>query len=148
MSKYQEPFSVYNTEWWTGGVPLGTQTNTAVLAENVLTFRVQPMEIDNTRGVKMANQTMFRNMNSDRDYEFGGIKPGEPDTWQRVNWGAGWGNNNRWMLRYPALVVGLCVVDRRLADRINSMGLDEAAQTRDFQTVTNWTTVYFENAYK
>jgi len=114
----------YNNPWSVGA---GIQSNSVVVAENVLSFRVQPAQYDPAQGLRPANAEMFRDMGSDQsktiDYNsFSGKTP-----------------------CYPGIYVGLCVVDSRSASRINQLGLNAAVKTVGFQTITNWTLIHFEN---
>ncbi|MCX6907630.1 MAG: hypothetical protein NTY01_06260 [Verrucomicrobia bacterium] len=118
------PASFYNNPWSSGS---GLQTNSAVIAENVLCFRVQPAQNDTAQGLKPKNTQMFKDMNSDQSLtisynNFSGKNP-----------------------CYPGVYVGICVVDSRLAGRINEMGLSDVAKTSLFNAATNWTLVRFEN---
>ena len=118
------PAGFYNNPWSSGS---GLQTNSAVIAENVLCFRVQPAQNDPTRGLWPANSQMFKDMDSDQqktiDYKnFSGKNP-----------------------CYPGIYVGLCVVDSRTAGRINELGLNTAAKMVGFFAATNWTMVRFNN---
>lgn len=117
------PASFYNNPWINGG---GLKTNSAVIAENVLCFRVQPAQLDSAQGLKPKNSQMFKSMGSDQDVtvncqNFSGKSP-----------------------CYPGIYVGLCVADSRMAGRINEIGLSEVAKTPLFSAATNWTLVRFE----
>jgi len=132
-SKSQTTPDLYKSSWWQGGIPAGTMTNSAVLAENVLTFRVQPAQFTkgDAQGVRPYTDTLlFADMNSDLPYF-------------QINSGNFSGKSPS----CPGIYVGLCVVDSRLASRINHLGLDGASKTVGFQTTTNWTLVHFENYY-
>jgi hypothetical protein len=124
-------YSIYDTEWWTSSKPPGTTTNSVVLAENVLSFRIQPLQSNSTyatRGFAPANLNMFKDLNADKPYTIN----------YEVN------DKDRSYRTTPGLIVGLAVVDRRLADRINQTSLKEVAGGRDFMVTTNWATVYFQ----
>lgn len=117
------PDSFYNNPWINGG---GLKTNSAVIAENVLCFRVQPAQLDSAQGLKPKNSQMFKSMGSDQDITI---------------------NHNNFSgqsLCYPGIYVGLCVADSRMAGRINEIGLSEVAKTPLFSAATNWTLVRFE----
>jgi prepilin-type N-terminal cleavage/methylation domain-containing protein len=118
------PASFYNNPWINGG---GMRTNAAVLAENVLCFRVQPAQNDTAQGLKPKSSQMFKSMGSDQDIT--------------INYA----NFSGKPLCYPGIYIGLCVADSRLAGRINEMGLSEVAKTPLFSAATNWTLVRFEN---
>lgn len=122
-------YSIYDTEWWDSSKPAGTETNSVVLAENVLSFRLQPLQSNqlfSTRGLQPADPTMFNDLNADKNYTIN----------YEIN------NKDRSYRANPALIVGLAIVDRRLADRINQTSLREAANSRDFLVTTNWATAY------
>ena len=118
------PSSFNNSPWSLGA---GVQTNSAVIAENVLCFRVQPAQNDAIQGLKPKNAQMFGSINGD-----------QPLTINYINFS---GKNPC----YPGVYIGLCVVDSRLASRINAMGLSGVSKTPMFQAATNWTLVHFEN---
>jgi prepilin-type N-terminal cleavage/methylation domain-containing protein len=130
-SKSGSPYSIYDTEWWDSSRPSGTETNSVVLAENVLSFRIQPLQSNqyfSTRGLAPADPTMFQDLNSDKNYTIN-YELNDKERSYRAN---------------PGLIVGVAIVDRRLADRINQTSLKEAAGGRDFIVTTNWATVYFQ----
>jgi hypothetical protein len=118
------PSGFYNNPWSSGS---GLQTNYAVLAENVLCFRVQPAENDTTQGLKPLNPQMFKDMDGDQN--------------KTINYQNFSGKNPC----YPGVYIGLCVVDSRTAGRINDLGLNAAAKMAGFYTTTNWVLVRFEN---
>ncbi len=116
----------YNNPWSLGS---GVTTNSAVVAENVLCFRVQPAQYDTAQGLKPSNAQMFHTMTGDESKEI---------------------NCNNFSGKttcYPGLYIGLCVVDSRTASRIDQLGLNAATKTAGFQTYTNWALVHFENFY-
>lgn len=117
--------SFYTDPWSLGS---GLQTNCAVVAENVLCFRVHPAQNDPTEGLRPRNPQMFRDMGADQSEIINGDR--------FVS-----GKNPC----YPGVYIGLCVVDSRTASRINEMGLNTAAKMSGFHTITNWTMVHFEN---
>lgn len=119
------PSIFYNNPWNPGG---GVTADSAVIAENVLSFRVQPAQNDPTgQGLKPRNADMFKDMNSDQNVT--------------INYN----NFSGKTICYPGLYVGLCVVDSRTANRINEMGLNSASKMAGFYAPTNWTMVRFEN---
>lgn len=118
------PANFYNNPWSAGS---GLQTISAVVAENVLCFRVHPAQNDSSQGLKPLNPQMFRDMNADQS--------------KTINYLNFSGKNPC----HPGVYVGLCVVDSRMAGRINEMGLSEVAKTSLFNAATNWTLVRFEN---
>ncbi len=126
-------FSLYNTKWWESGQPDGTTTTNAVLAENVLSFRIQPLQSNATyytsQGLAPAAPAMFKNLTGDKDHTINYIDA-------KTDYKKSYQSN-------PGLIVGMAVVDRRLADRINEVGLKQAAEGRDFLVKTNWVTVFF-----
>ncbi|MBI5394050.1 MAG: type II secretion system protein [Verrucomicrobia bacterium] len=120
-------FSIYGKPWWGGTAPAGTFATNAVLAENVLSFRIQPLKSNATFGLAPADINMFKDLNADKDYT--------------INYDVN--DQTRSYRTNPGLIVGLAVVDRRLADRINEVGLKQAAESPNFLVKTNWATVYF-----
>lgn len=118
------PSSFYDNPWSLG---TGIETNSMLLAENVLTFRVQPAERDAVQGLVPAERQMFKDMGSDR-------------SWPPITSSSGANYTN-----YPGVYIGLCIVDSRLASRINQLGLQTVAASPMFQTATNWTLVRFES---
>lgn len=114
----------YTSPWSLGA---GVQTNSAVIAENVLSFRVQPAQNDPAQGLRPANSQMFSSMNSDQSTTID------------------YNNFSGKTLCYPGIFVGLCVVDSRTANRINQLGLNTAVKTVGFQASTNWTLIHFES---
>ncbi|MBI5687075.1 MAG: prepilin-type N-terminal cleavage/methylation domain-containing protein [Verrucomicrobia bacterium] len=101
--------------------------NSAVVAENVLCFRVHPAQNDTAQGLRPLNPQMFKDMDADQslaiDYnKFSGRNP-----------------------CFPGVYIGLCVVDSRTASRINELGLNAASKMAGFYATTNWTMVRFEN---
>lgn len=121
------PASFYKDPWSCGS---GLQTNSAVIAENVLCFRVHPAQNDTAQGLRPLNPQMFKDMDSDVSFKIDSIKFDSKLI------------GNKW---YPGLYVGLCVVDSRMAGRINELGLNTAAKMAGFYAATNWTMVRFEN---
>lgn len=117
------PGSFYSNPWSLG---VGIQTNTTVLAENVLTFRVQPAVRDSVQGVAPDNKQMFKDMNSDQKRY---ITSSEIANYTN----------------YVGVYIGLSVVDSRLAGRINELGLESVSKTSLFNATTNWTLARFEN---
>lgn len=117
------PASFYNDPWASG-----LQTNSAVIAENVLCFRVHPAKKDSSAGLSPNNPQMFRDMDADQELTI---------------------NYNTFTTSrdpcYPGVYVGLCVVDSRLAARINQIGLSGMAKSAQFSAPTNWTLIHFEN---
>jgi prepilin-type N-terminal cleavage/methylation domain-containing protein len=124
-------FSLYATDWSLGGVPAGCYSNSTVIAENVLSFRVQPARYDQQYALMPLNNSMFSDMKSDMAFVI------NASTFQLVN--------NEASPSYPGLVIGLCVVDSRLASLINKVGLDNAGKMQGFLTTTNWVVIHFEN---
>ena len=122
--KSSAPFTVYNTEWWKSPDPTG-MTNSAVLAENVLAFRVHPARLDlaHPQGIRPENEQMFRDPGADVDRTV----------------------NHQNYDQYAGVYVGLCVVDARLASRIDQIGLSQMARSPQFHAYTNWVLVRFEN---
>ncbi|MFZ2639382.1 MAG: type II secretion system protein [Verrucomicrobiia bacterium] len=118
-----DPTSFYNDPWAAGHL-----TNSAVIAENVLCFRVHPAQKDTAAGLKPRNSQMFKDMDADQDLTI---------------------NNNNFINSrdpcYPGVYIGLSVVDSRQAVRINQTGLSGAAKSSQFYAATNWTLVHFEN---
>lgn len=118
-----DPALFYRDPW-----AAGLQTNSAVIAENVLCFRVHPAQKDAAEGLRPRNAQMFRDMDADQDLTINGAKfisASNPC--------------------YPGVYVGLCIVDSRQATRINQTGLSGAAKSSQFFAATNWTLVHFEN---
>jgi len=129
-TKSGSPYSIYDTEWWDSSKPMGTETNSVVLAENVLSFRLQPLQSNqyySARGYAPADPNMFQDLNADKNYVIN----------YEIN------DKTRSYQANPGLIVGVAIVDRRLADRINQTSLKEVAGSRDFIVSTNWATVYF-----
>lgn len=117
--------SFFSDPWSTSG---GIRTNCMVLAENVLSFRVQPAVRDAQQGLVPANREMFKDMASD-------------SSWPPITSSSGANYTN-----YLGVYIGLCVVDARTASRINDMGLNMASKMAGFYTTTNWTMVRFESS--
>jgi hypothetical protein len=117
------PASFYSNPWSMGA---GIQTNITVIAENVLSFRVQPAVRDAVQGVAPDNKQMFKDMSSDQSKY---ITSSE---------GANYTN-------YVGVYIGLSVADSRLTSRINELGLETVAKTSLFNAPTNWTLARFEN---
>ena len=117
------PASFYNDPW-----AANLQTNSAVIAENVLCFRVAPAQRDASAGLAPRNSQMFKDMDADQD--------------STINY------NNFTSGRdpcYPGVYIGLCVLDNRQAARINQIGLSGMAKSAQFFAPTNWTLIHFEN---
>ena len=127
-----QPFSIYATDWSaSAALPNDCYTNAAVIAENVLSFRVQPAQYNAQYMLQPINSSLFRDLNSDGSY--------------RINYGQFVSYGSEPSPNYPGLYVGLCVVDGRTASRINKIGLGAMLKSVGFQTTTNWVTVRFEN---
>ena len=128
-------FSLYATPWYLqGGHPPDCYTNIAVIAENVLSFRVQPGQYNAQYVMTPYNATMFKDMNSDTPYRI-----------DYKSFGPNFVTAGDIGLNFPGIYVGLCVVDIRTASRINKLGLSTVTKMAGFQATTNWVTVHFEN---